>query len=85
MHGQDLLTRRDVVTDWQIGLLWNRDVIKPSKLLPRLFDNSVRTWPNVVKLNSSTWACAGEGPEQIHRDIYLVLRVPERILSPIKQ
>jgi len=24
-------------------------------------------------------------PEQIHRDIYRVLRVPERILSPIKR
>jgi hypothetical protein len=34
-NGQDLLTGRDVVTDRQIRLAWNWDVIEPGKLFFR--------------------------------------------------
>jgi hypothetical protein len=31
-NGQNLLTRRDIVTYRQISLLWDRDVVEPGKL-----------------------------------------------------
>ena len=38
-----------------------------------------------VALSSRQAASQDTRPEQIHRDIYRVLRVPERILSPNKR
>ena len=56
-NGQNLLTRRDIVTDRQISLFG--DVIEPRELFfLQLFDGSVRTCVNVFEkkgLESKSW------------------------------
>jgi hypothetical protein len=67
-NGQDLLTRRNVITDRQISLFWDRDVIEPGEFF---FLNTPGAFSEQVPIEG-VWALAKLEPQPEPQSLGLI-------------